>query len=965
VKKKKFLSLTWKTIVAVATATIAASSVIFIIGQITLNNNYKQEQIKTHQFYRQAFNGLLQHAKNHDANIGWLLPAFVEVGITKAEVLNRIKLLLDNNWFKIELESDIEALYLISITGEVVGSWGSTSSDLQMFSPLLSFVIKNEEPINRIICANDCINYYVTPYLHDGEFAGIFIFGINLAGTVLQMQEITGASIGILMPQDQHGDLDKQSSQHSLPLNVIALTDADKNLPVVEYFLSQYSDLSKLSKNIHSFGNKKYDILAFPFNKSQDSAQLIIIDDITQEVKEITKAKVLYASSGLLSLLLSVAILLLLLIRPKRRLTALVSLLPLIAAKKYSEVSEFLPKSTRRSRFVDEIDLFDQAIHDLYIKLQTLDSEVEQRTKRLSERTEELQKERNFVANILDTTQVIIMTLNHKGQILTINKHGETLLGYFEKELKNQLFTNLIFESEEFIKITTGLAQLEAGEHNFLRHECLVYSVNGTDLYISWFFTLIENAATSPEILVVGLDLSERRKIEHKLSWLAEHDTLTGLFNRRKFEQELERTLNTASRYNQTGAIIFFDLDQFKYVNDSSGHKKGDELLVKVAEKLEAITRQTDIVARFGGDEFVVLAPQLNLPNAKELVQKVCDEMSMVHIILDKEKHRVSVSAGLLMFPIEGYSEQDLMASVDIAMYKAKESGRGRWCLASVDDLSRGDARQRINWKSTIEKGLDENRFKLYFQPIMRIADKSIKHYECLLRLQQEDGKILPPSTLIKVAEQTGLIHQIDKRVLELAIAHQANFIARDIDITLSVNISGAMLSNPNAFDIVMEEISKHRVPISKFIFEITETQAVTNLSTAQSFMNKINKIGGNFALDDFGVGFSSMSHLKHLPVQFLKIDGSFIKQLSESREDHLFVTAINNVGHGLGIETVAEFVENEQVLETLYLMGVDYAQGYGIGKPMPVPEFILGNNVEKIENNQVIELTTRSHKKS
>ncbi|MGR9101457.1 MAG: putative bifunctional diguanylate cyclase/phosphodiesterase, partial [Gammaproteobacteria bacterium] len=390
-------------------------------------------------------------------------------------------------------------------------------------------------------------------------------------------------------------------------------------------------------------------------------------------------------------------------------------------------------------------------------------------------------------------------------------------------------------------------------------------------------------------------------------------------------------------------ALIFFDIDHFKNINDSSGHSVGDELLVKVAEKLISITRESDIVARFGGDEFVVLAPHIDQPHAVELVKKICHEMAMVEINVGKIQLRVSVSAGLLVFPVpdaSGYSDQDLMASVDMAMYKAKALGRGGWCMASVNDMHRKEVRHTVNWKSKIEKALDEDRFLLYFQPIQKISDRSIAHYECLLRMIDENGDIILPGLFTAVAEQTGLIHKIDLRVLDLAFKSQAQFLADGFEIKLSINLSSEMLSNPDAFNIISALLKKWKVPASMFIFEVIETQAVTNLQSAHKLIQKIAEIGGKFALDDFGVGFSSMSYLKLLPVHFLKIDGSFIKNLADSHEDHLFVNAINNVGQGMGLVTIAEFVENNRIMDELIKIGVDYAQGFAIGKPLPIPEF-------------------------
>lgn len=954
-KKERYFSLVWKTVLAVSFATVAASSSVFVFGKMTLDNNYSLERLKTRQFYTQAFQSILQRSKLDDVNIGWLIPAFLDPNANSSEALNQIKKLIEANWFKIELESDIEAAYLLSKEGELIGEWGATVGEIDYFAPLFKYVIENEKPTDQILCANDCSHIYVSPFLHKGEFIGVFIFAIDLAETVIQMQGITGADIGILINQSANGDQNKLPALEKWSKNIIALTQYNKNLNLLSALmnLTTKGDLEDVIE--FNFKGKSYEISTIPFAGNINQAELVIIDDITHELAEIRKATVLYAANGLISLFLSGGLLLLLLIGPTRRLRVLIALLPLIAEKKYIKVMKYLPKKIKRSYFKDEIDVLDEATHNLMMTLKKLDLEVELRTERLSEKTIELQKEKNFVSNILNAAQVIIMTLNDKGQILSINKYGENLTGLNEPALINHFFTELIFEDNT---ITSALNELVENRSTSFHKECTIYSKEGHPLYISWFFTLIINPDQTPEILVVGLDLTERNKIESDLAWLADHDPLTNLYNRRRFEKELQKTLAMANRYNQSGALIYFDIDQFKFINDSSGHKVGDELLVKVAEKLSAITRGTDLVARFGGDEFVVLAPQINQQNAEELIKKICLEMKQVEISAERSIHRVSISAGLLIFPTPGYTEQDLMASVDLAMYKAKEAGRGGWCLASTDDLNRDEVRTRVNWKSNIEKALKENRFVLYFQPIMKIVDKSISHYECLLRMIDDKGNIVPPGLFISVAEQTGLMTQIDQKVLELSIRHQADFIANELDIVLSVNLSGEMFSNPEAFNIVSELLYNYQVPASRFIFEVTESQAVTNLQSAQNFMRKIINIGGKFALDDFGVGFSSMNHLKQLPINFLKIDGGFVKNIADNRDDKLFVNAINSVGQGMGITTIAEFVENEKTVEALFLIGVDYAQGYWIGRPMPKPEFHLVNDsmqsISQLESNSI-----------
>lgn len=941
-KKKQwlYLSLVWKAILSVSFATFLASGAIVLFGKFTLDKNYEQERSRVHRSYQQAFQGILEQIKSDRVDLGWIIPTLIDPTIPKAKALNAIKTIIESNWFQIDLESDIQSAFLFTQNGSLVGKWGIVEYEAQ-FEESLQFVTKNESPFDKIVCVASCIHFHATPILYNGDFLGIFIFGIDLSDTVLQMKHITGSNVGIL------SQISISSPKGLLQIkpwsaNILALTDLNKNSALLQEFSNQYpSGLPEGSKIFESNG-RTYELISLPF-KDANKTVLLVIEDITESFNVVHNATALYAINGLLSLLLSGGVLLVLLISPTQRLKNLVNLLPLIAKKQYVLVTNlFTPK--HRYFFRDEIDVLETAAHELINTLKELDEQVTQRTQILSTQTRELQKEKNFIDKILDTTQAIILTTDSTGLISSANKYAENLTGFHENDLLGKKFTEL-FETEETSEfIQSSKVYLVEKRKKTFQFESPIHALDGSELYISWFLSplVVEEADsnTVSDTLVVGLDLTERKKSENQLTWLAEHDPLTSLYNRRKFEKELEQAIAVADRYCHTSAIIFFDIDQFKYVNDSSGHQVGDELLIKVAEKLLNTTRKSDIVARFGGDEFIILAPNINLEHAEELVQKLCNDMTEVAITDGSEQHRVSVSAGLLMFPEHNCSAQDLLASVDIAMYRAKKHGRGGWRLANKEDINRHEIRKRVTWKTKIEKALEDDRYILYYQPIMRIADKSIGHYECLLRMLGPSDEIIPPVMFIETAEQTGLIFHLDKHVLELAFIKQSELIKQGFDIKLSINLSSEMLSNRDNFNIINSLLKTYQLEANQFIFEVTETQAVTSLHAAHDFISQIKSIGGSFALDDFGVGFSSMNYLKQLPVDYLKIDGAFIRNIINSHEDQLFVNAINDVGQGMGIKTIAEFVENRAILDALAVMGVDYAQGYGIGKPLPETEF-------------------------
>ena len=937
---QRFLSLVWKAILSVSFATLLTSAAVVIFGQFNLTKNEEEQRMRMHHAYSQAFKGILDQIKNERIDISWLIPGLLDEIMSNDEALEGIKTIIDRNWSRIRLESQISSVLLFRKDAKLIGGWGNSRYQRQ-FDEWLASVAESETPSDHIICEESCFHFRVTPFLYHGDFLGIFIFGVDLADMVLKLKTVIGLDAGILTRHPQSTS-SRILSIRPWSMNVIALTDYKKNSLLLKEISKSHPDGLSNGSFLGKFQGRTYDLISLPF-EGDDDVSLLIIEDISTSLARVKQATALYAVSGLVTFLLSGGFLLFLLIGPTRRLKSLVNIFPLIAKKQYHDVSKRI-KTSKRWFVNDEIDVLEAAAHELINTLKELDEQVVYRTQKLSDQTKELLIEKNFIDKMLNTAQVIIMTLDNHGMIRTVNKFTEQLTGYMETNLIGKKFSEIFFyENPEEL---SGLTKEKFNQNHTknLQFESQVFAIDGSELFISWLFSplLIEEfkVDTLHEILVVGLDLTDRKKSENRLTWLAEHDPLTSLYNRRKFEKSLEREITTAIRQNHTSAIVFFDIDQFKYINDSSGHQIGDELLIKVAKKLHLITRKSDIIARFGGDEFVILASCIDQKQAEELAQKLCIEMSTIVVSHGNEQHRASISAGLLMFPEGNCSAHDLLASVDIAMYRAKEEGRGTWRLATHSDINRHEVKSRVTWKAKIEKALEENRFELYFQPIMRIADRSISHYECLLRMVGEEGEIIHPGKFVKVAEQTGLIHQIDQRAIELAFSRQVDIIENGFNISLSINLSADMLSNPDAFSIISGLLKRYKLEAKHFIFEVTESQAVTRLQAAHDLILQIGSIGGSFALDDFGVGFSSMSYLKQLPVHYLKIDGSFVKNLTACREDRLFVGAINSVGKGMGIKTIAEFVENQDILEVLDEMGVEYAQGYGIGMAKPYPEF-------------------------
>jgi diguanylate cyclase (GGDEF)-like protein len=440
------------------------------------------------------------------------------------------------------------------------------------------------------------------------------------------------------------------------------------------------------------------------------------------------------------------------------------------------------------------------------------------------------------------------------------------------------------------------------------------------------------------------VDITERKRFEGQLQYLADHDALTGLFNRRRFEEELERVLAAAERYGRQGAVLVLDLDGFKYVNDTLGHPVGDELIARLAGTLRAELRETDVIARLGGDEFGVILPQATEAEASAVAAKLLRAVERDGIVADQSRHaRVTASAGLAAFDgTDGVSPEELLVDADIAMYDAKEGGRNRSSLHQREGAGPGRHVSRLSWLERIRAALAEDRFELHAQPIVPLTRRSAGHdaapaFELLLRMRTDGGELVPPATFLPIAERFDLIQSIDRWV----VSHAVEVLRREHDagrpVTLSINVSGRTMGDADFAGWLEDLLTRTPVPPQALIVEITETAAIVNLERARALADTLRRLGCLLALDDFGAGFASFGYLKHLRFDVLKIDGEFVRGVCDNPTDRLVVEAVVAIARGLGTPSMAEFVTDADTLETIRALGVDYAQGFHLGRPQPI----------------------------
>lgn len=431
--------------------------------------------------------------------------------------------------------------------------------------------------------------------------------------------------------------------------------------------------------------------------------------------------------------------------------------------------------------------------------------------------------------------------------------------------------------------------------------------------------------------------LTHRRKIEEQLSFSANHDDLTGLANRRLFEDELERMLAGPKTRH---ALMFIDLDQFKAVNDNGGHAAGDELLRRVSRDLANAIRGTDLLARLGGDEFGIVLPNCAPEDALRIAMRLREITEAIDFVWNGHRYSISASIGVVHLTGRSYTLQEALRAADIACYMAKEKGRNRVHVYETTDVAQTQFTANLNWVQRLHRALEEDRFRLFSQAIATVRQdgETGEHREILLRLE-EDGTLLSPGAFIPAAERFGLMPALDRWV----VRHALEIISRRKGAaagTYSINLSGLTLKDETFLPFLREALRHSRVPAGALCFEITETSAIENLDEAIAFMNAMRAMGCRFALDDFGVGMSSLTYLKRLPVDYVKIDGSFVRDMLTDKADWMTVEMINQISHLAGRRTIAEFVENAEILAALRTIGVDYAQGYFLSRPEPfLPE--------------------------
>jgi diguanylate cyclase (GGDEF)-like protein/PAS domain S-box-containing protein len=527
-----------------------------------------------------------------------------------------------------------------------------------------------------------------------------------------------------------------------------------------------------------------------------------------------------------------------------------------------------------------------------------------------------------------------IAYMNPAAEVLTHWK-AEQAVGLPLSALFNLLDENAQADSFTLIEhILSG--QLSGGVSD---HSKLIQRLDGSTVSVTLVGSPIHTTGKVSGTVLVLHDMTQERQYIANLSWQATHDALTGLANRREFEFRLEQTLHQLSRQPARHALMFLDLDQFKLVNDTCGHAAGDELLRHICALLQSGLREGDTLARLGGDEFGILLENCTAEASEKIAESLRQTVQNLHFVWKGRPFVTTVSVGLVHITQSPATLESLLRAADMACYMAKEKGRNRVQLYHPDDSELSLRFGEMAWVQRLHMALEENRFCLYAQEIASLGHVGGAggHVEILLRLHDEAGRMILPDSFIPAAERYGLMTSLDRWVVENVFKIIAQCMARQDPRPMAmcaINLSGNTIGDDEFLIFLRQQFVTYAVPPEMICFEITETSAISNLASAIKFINELKDLGCHFSLDDFCAGMSSFAYLKHLPVDFLKIDGSFVRDMLDDPINRAMVEVINHIGHVMGKRTIAEFVETPQIEQALLEIGVDYAQGYIIQRP-------------------------------
>lgn len=531
---------------------------------------------------------------------------------------------------------------------------------------------------------------------------------------------------------------------------------------------------------------------------------------------------------------------------------------------------------------------------------------------------------------VLDHVSTVLMQLTDEGRICFVNRAWQQLSGD-QMSPQGLLFARFLPAAEQ-AQFGRQLNNVVTGQQSHWRTEVMLALAE--PVWVTLQLTGLP--VGQPGVTLTLENISERKKAEQALEYLALHDPLTSLYNRYFFDEQLKR-LAASADHHRPHALLYLDLDHFKVINDTHGHAQGDAVLRGVANRLRQCCADADLLCRVGGDEFVLLLPDCDLPRAQQQAQLLCQQLAQQHFQFNGRLNSISCSIGISLLDGSVADARTYLQQADIALYVAKNKGRNRAHCFSADDKASGDLQQSLLWAQRLREAIVREQIVLHFQPVVAIADTQVVYYEALVRLNL-DEQLVYPGEFISALERVEDISLLDHQVICRAMAMMQQY---PLLHKVAINLSAQAFADERLVPLVQQQLAAHQIKPERIIFELTETDSLQNIAATRDMINQLTALGCAFSIDDFGTGFSTFSYLKQLPACSIKIDGSFVKTMHQDQIDYALVKSMAEIARVLGRKSVAEFVENAEILQLLAGLGVDYAQGYHLCRPMPVSYFV------------------------
>lgn len=914
------ISLRWQ-IILLATLILALMAWAFSWQQQDLvSNRFSDERTLARARHIELINQLLEDESVRLQNLSSMLASLdpIRQGLAGRKPEKLIDT-MDPLWSDLNLGSNVEAARFYDSAGKLLSAWGE-DTDITPLQELVRKAGQNESPQVLLSCEQSCLFFSIVPQVYKGRFIGAIVLGTGLQDMILRFRSLSKADLAVLtsVPADMWPRVD------ILDARLVSVSGDPRHRDL----LRSMQGPPVHGEYAYRLDGREYRIHPFVSAVHGSRVRFAAIEDVSEAVNAIhttTRQNLLWGSS-----VLAVAITLLysLLMPLMRRFKRMTLALPLLGQGHYGRLRDSVPRSV--GPFRDEVDELGRVATELADTLEHLDGLTRSQMQQLAHQAEELQRERDFITGLLDTAPALIVTHDADGQIQLANAHAIQASGRDASDLYRLGFIEGFFSANQHAALRRLLDGLEPGE---IRHsEGHFQRPDGSEREVVWFHSLYASSTENGHVrrLSVGLDVTAHKQAERRLSMLVDHDAVTGLLSRSAFQRELDLLLQSAHGH---GALFICDIDEFRAVNEVSGHERGDAMLALFARKATTHEPLPTLAARLGGDEFAFYYAGMSVAEAIVVARQLNQSLVGIGPGLGLPKHSFTSCVGIAFSQDMPQHADGLIANAETALTQARHKGEGNWHLYSPHDPYQVDKGRRVYWSDELERALAEKRLALHYQPILDLKTRLVSHWEALIRLQASDGSLVMPGQFMGVAEATGLVRRLDRWVITEA-TRTVRHALHAPGVRLALNMSGRSLDDEETLETLRRCLAQQGMSGERFILEITETAALADIKSAARLMASYRELGCAFSLDDFGVGYTSFQYLKELPVDSVKIDGSFIVGLKRNRDDQVFVKALTEAVHGFGKKVVAEFVEDGETLDILQEYGVDYAQGYYIGRP-------------------------------